>query len=339
MARCFPDYFSFRRLMGVAVTLCAAGLIISGTPAKAQSQAQWDSLYEKIIRLEANVRDIQARGVSSGGAAGGSSGHLQMRVDNLEDQLRQLMGQMQEMNSRLRQMQNNRSGSAQPAPGNNSVAELPAATQNGWPTYSENLNSYAEPDISIETGPDVTETYTGSFQQGSPPTNLGTLTVPGNPEAAQLEPGQPRYNESVEVTTLDGQQVAALSSASGPDQLYQMSYDSLRGKRYGDAEIGFRDFVSKYDQHPLAGNAQYWLGQTFYARGEYPTAAREFLTGYKKYKQSKKAPASLLKLGMSLKKMGQKKQACASFAQIRKEFPKAAKEKKLASKEASRAGC
>ena len=71
-------------------------------------------------------------------------------------------------------------------------------------------------------------------------------------------------------------------------------------------------FTTYRMMHSLAGSAQYWLGETFYAQGNFREAAQNFLHGYKNYPKSRRAPDSLLKLGISLNKLGQTQQACAA---------------------------
>ena len=56
----------------------------------------------------------------------------------------------------------------------------------------------------------------------------------------------------------------------------------------------------RYPNDPLAGNAQYWLGETYYVRKDYKNAAAAFAEGYQKYPKGPKAADDLLKLGMSL---------------------------------------
>jgi hypothetical protein len=51
---------------------------------------------------------------------------------------------------------------------------------------------------------------------------------------------------------------------------------------------------------------------------------------YKTYPKSRRAPDSLLKLGMALNKMGQKEQACAALNSVGTEFPRAVEAKKKA---------
>lgn len=92
---------------------------------------------------------------------------------------------------------------------------------------------------------------------------------------------------------------------------------------YADAEGAFREFVSAHGQDPLAGNAQYWLGETHYVRQQYEPAAAAFLQGYQTYPKGAKASDSLLKLGMSLAALKKTAEACAALGQLGKEFPNA----------------
>ena len=130
-----------------------------------------------------------------------------------------------------------------------------------------------------------------------------------------------------------------MQAEDSPDTLYKTANEALLRRQFPEAEAGFRNFLGKYPEHNLAGSAQYWLGETFYVQGDVRQAAQNFLEAYKKYPKSRRAPDSLLKLGMSLTKMGQKDQACATLNSVNTEFPRAVEAKKRASAEYKRAGC
>jgi len=134
--------------------------------------------------------------------------------------------------------------------------------------------------------------------------------------------------------------VALGNAASGdPEAVYERSYESLLRRQFNDAEVGFRGFLEQHRTHSLAGNAQYWLGETYYVQGDYKQAAQAFLSGYRDFPKSRKAADSLLKLGLSLNRLGQKEQACAAYMQVGSQFPKAAEARKRAQSEIKRAGC
>ena len=121
---------------------------------------------------------------------------------------------------------------------------------------------------------------------------------------------------------LDGQVPKSRVAINGaqPRKLYDAGYNYLMASDYVSAEATFRSFLRNYPQDQLSGNAQYWLGETYFARGDYRKAAHEFLKGYKTYKTSAKAPDNLLKLGMSLQRLGQSEAACQTYTQLRDKY-------------------
>ncbi|HEX7775409.1 MAG TPA: tol-pal system protein YbgF, partial [Parvibaculum sp.] len=108
-----------------------------------------------------------------------------------------------------------------------------------------------------------------------------------------------------------------------PQVQYDFAIDLLKRGQFPQARDGLKQFLSEHPKDTLAGNAQYWLGETYYVQGQYKDAADSFLKGYTTYSKSSKAPDSLLKLGMTLAQLGQKDAACATFGQLKQQFPSA----------------
>ncbi|MDG1438302.1 MAG: tol-pal system protein YbgF [Emcibacteraceae bacterium] len=131
----------------------------------------------------------------------------------------------------------------------------------------------------------------------------------------------------------------AVAANATPKQKYDRAYGFVSNANYDKAEIGFLEFLEQHPDDELAGNAQYWLGQTYYARGNYNEAARTFLVGMQKYSESPKAPAYLLKVGMSLNLMGQKKDACDVYRDLSTQFPNSTENTRLRPTEERKAGC
>jgi len=131
----------------------------------------------------------------------------------------------------------------------------------------------------------------------------------------------------------------AAGGAAG-DQVYHDAMKLMQDGDYAGAEKGFRTFVQRNPQHVLAGNAQYWLGETFYARRDYQNAMSAFAEGYKVYKASPKGPDNLLKLGITLAVMNRKPDACAVFSRFNQDYPKATDlQKRRVDQERQRDGC
>ena len=113
------------------------------------------------------------------------------------------------------------------------------------------------------------------------------------------------------------------ASASTAKEAYQAAYQILKKGDYPAAEAALKQFLADYPDDALAGNAQYWLGETYYVQGAYEQAAVCFAEGFKKYKDGPKGPDTLLKLGMTMEKLDKKAEACTAFKNIEKSFPKA----------------
>ena len=101
---------------------------------------------------------------------------------------------------------------------------------------------------------------------------------------------------------------------------------------------GLLSAIRQYD--PMAGTAQYFLGETYYTRGRYIEAAAAFAEGYKRNPKSPKAAEELLKLGMSLARANQKQNACVALSQLDHDFPNpGAAVRERANSEKKRLGC
>jgi tol-pal system protein YbgF len=123
------------------------------------------------------------------------------------------------------------------------------------------------------------------------------------------------------------------------DSLFKQAQSSYRSRDFSGAVSGFRTFVTKHRQHALADDAQFLLGEAYYAQGNWKQAAQTYLAGYQNFPKSEKRGSNLLKLGMSLNKLGQKKQACSTFAEVNKKFAKQTSIRNMSLKEMQRAGC
>jgi tol-pal system protein YbgF len=108
-----------------------------------------------------------------------------------------------------------------------------------------------------------------------------------------------------------------------PEEQYKFAISFIKVGDYETAEFALREFVDVNSEHQLAGNAQYWYGETFRVRQLYQDAASAYLDGYQKYPKSTKAPVNLLKLGVMLVQIGEKDQGCSMILGIKDQYPEA----------------
>ena len=108
-----------------------------------------------------------------------------------------------------------------------------------------------------------------------------------------------------------------------PKKQYEFALSFIKVGDYETAELALREFIDNNSEHNLAGNAQYWYGETFRVRQLYQDAATAYLDGYQKYPKSSKAPVNLLKLGVMLVQIGEKEQGCSMILGLKDQYPKA----------------
>ena len=174
------------------------------------------------------------------------------------------------------------------------------------------------------------------LDQGTSTVSSGIIKLPGSGEAqdlggvsdsdiASLE--QVQKTQSVEsvgtVVTETAQRTEKILPETSPEEQYKFAISFLKVGDYETAEFALREFVDVNSNHDLAGNAQFWYGETFRIRQLYQDAASAYLDGYQKYPKSKKAPRNLLELGVMMVQLGEKTQGCKMILGIKKQYPTA----------------
>ena len=174
------------------------------------------------------------------------------------------------------------------------------------------------------------------LDQGTSTVSSGIIKLPGSGEAqdlggvsdsdiASLE--QIQTTQSVEsvgtVVTETAQRTEKILPETSPEEQYKFAISFLKVGDYETAEFALREFVDVNSNHDLAGNAQFWYGETFRIRQLYQDAASAYLDGYQKYPKSKKAPRNLLELGVMMVQLGEKTQGCKMILGIKKQYPTA----------------
>ena len=336
-------------------------------PAAAQAKAKApavasgedSALQQRVNQLEEQLVDMQvvigtleslARGGGGGGAApaadGGSfsGGADSVRLDGLETQLRALAAQVQQLTEQVRSL------GGQPR-----RSDLPPAFEpaNGQaPTKSAELSASPPAAAPAADHADTGRFGSTTVTAGSGGDSIGGLiegdqtgtTAPADAGAPTGAPGA-AASPAPEMAALPPAFGAATApnaeaNPAGAKQLYETAYGYLMQRDYTAAQSAFEDFLGRYPQDSLAGNAQYWLGEAHFVRGEYKAAAGSFLKGYQNYTGNPRAADSLLKLAMSLDRLGQKDAACSSFGELSSRFPNAPENVKMRAKsERQRIGC
>ena len=103
---------------------------------------------------------------------------------------------------------------------------------------------------------------------------------------------------------------------------YRVAVELVKAGKHDEAVAALRAFIAKYPRHDYADNAQYWLGEAFYARKDYTHALTEFRTVIETYPRGNKVPDALLKVGYCYQALGQSDKARAVLEQVVNLYPK-----------------
>lgn len=103
---------------------------------------------------------------------------------------------------------------------------------------------------------------------------------------------------------------------------YRLAVELVKAGKHDEAVAALRAFLTKYPRHDYADNAQYWLGEAFYAHKDYPHALTEFRAVIETYPRGNKVPDALLKVGYCYQAMGQSEKARAVLEQVVNLYPK-----------------
>ena len=316
------------RLGALGITMfCCLG-IISGSGVIAQENDDLEFLIAQISRLSKDIAGIQQRLANGDTVAGDAVGRWspanhETRLSELEEQIRALTGQIEEAGH----------GVTQNMEALNSLTEdlhvrLQTMEERFSPVQRQRMAQGSEPPSVMAPG--VADEEVAAIGDSS-----GSAVVEKDPNMEVYESmevlGEITSGETIvgpengELDPLSRQSQAETADEKlTAEESYEAAYGLLLKKRdYVSAEKALKSFIEEYPDHSLAGNAYYWLGETFYVRNNYVGAAKAFANGYDKFPGGAKAPDNLLKLGLSLKAMGKKNDACTIFGKLTNNYPDA----------------
>jgi len=284
--------------------------------AKAQNMES-GSVGARIEKMERDMMLLQRQIARSGGSAGDSSAQptvggyaeIEVRLSNMEEQIRNLLGKIEENDFQIRKLSENLEKLQQDSEFRFGELENP---KNG-------LSSQKSLDSSKNTTED-----TG--QERKPlPQNTDSLSVSGT-----------ETDESEENTDTEEVQ----TDFATPREHYNYAFRMLNQTKYDQAAEIFMDFIKKYPKDKLVGNAYYWRGETFYIRRDYINAADSFRQGFEEMPNGPKAPDNLLKLAMTLSALNRNKESCIVLGQVIAKFGSASQAvQQKAKQERQRIGC
>ena len=234
---------------------------------------------------------------------------LQQRVDDLENSLRRVTGQLEqldhknaELNNRIERMQKDFDYKLCAVVAQQMGASTEQGDTTALPCAQTTQTSISSSPSGMEPAP-----AQGPIHLAPPPGVLGTLPAGSVPQGPP--PAQPQRSASLSINRAK----------------FDSAMTLLARAQYDEARSAFRAFADTYPDDELTPQAIYWIADIAYVQKDYANAAHAFAEEIKKYPASPRAPESMLKLGQSLIAMGQKKEGCTALAALSSKYPDASK--------------
>ena len=315
-----------------------------------------NQVYQNWQSSPAQAVDSRGRGAGADNAVESSvAGRLQLKIQSIENSLRSLTGRIEETIFRLQALSDqlvkvnedvqfrltrlesqNLAQAGQLTGGEandfSTTPAAPATTPSG--NNATVIPAPATPENNGSSGL-LSPNQSATGQQNNNLANnnlLGAIVTDetGNIVGANVQGGAtttqtPSTAQGASTQTANTTQAAPAPRAipENPRIAYNFGREALLRRDFVLAETTFKTFLERWPQDTLAGNAAYWLGETYYADQKYSAAANAFIDTYTTYRTSPKAPDSLLKLAMSLGHLNNLSPACDALQALEDEFPDA----------------
>lgn len=237
---------------------------------------------------------------------------LLQRVNELEQELRTLRGDNEQLQNELETLKSNQ--------------------QENFQQVGERIDSLKEkePAASNVVAPADKRDPNGFYSYGTgklDDKNLGTdkpATDADKPAADKA--GQPSTTTTDQPDNTDAvKALPAEEERSVYDQAFQTLLQDPK-----EAVPEFRAFLKDYPKSALAASAQYWIGEALYAEKDFKGAIEEFLIVLKEHKNSDKAADAALKLGFSFYELKDWEKSRKTLEDVINFFPDNAETAKLA---------
>ncbi len=111
------------------------------------------------------------------------------------------------------------------------------------------------------------------------------------------------------------------ASGASEQATYDAAMAALRGGSYDRAISSFREVVTNYPTSDLASNAQFWIGESYYTKGDLESAVIAYRKVLADWPDSRKAPDAMVKLGFSLSDLRRTGEARNTLDDVVRKYP------------------
>lgn len=153
-------------------------------------------------------------------------------------------------------------------------------------------------------------------------TRLETTAVPPETSHALTQP------DSARETGMTGAQTLPADLQGSPTDIYLRAFGDYASGRYSAAIAGFRTFLQNFPNNSYAGNAQFWMADSYFKLQQLPEAIDTFESLLRLYPHAPKAPDALLKIAAAYLQLERPELARQAIETLRRDYPSSAAAKK-----------
>lgn len=196
---------------------------------------------------------------------------------------------------------------------NTTVGELQTSVQQAQANTNTRVDALATQVQSLRDSVDELTARLGQMSQQLAETqsvlqSVDARLAPSAPEGTEGEPGS--------TTTPPG------TSPPSAKTLYDNALRDFTGGKYELARQQFGDYLNYYGRTPLAGNAQFYIGETYYQQKDFRRAVAEYDKAIKNYPGGNKVAAAHLKKGYALLELNEREAGVKALRTVVDKFPR-----------------
>ncbi|WP_394692795.1 tol-pal system protein YbgF [Hyphobacterium sp.] len=295
-------------------------IVLFSAPVDAQSRRE---LARRLDAVEARLAEMDSLRIAQ-------NDQMLTRISDLEFQVQEATGQAERLEFENRQL--SQRVDAQSREIQSLRNQLEALRSRPPQQFDEEGNPVAP----VSDNPSMT----GNSDRASTGSGPRDLTGGG---LAVTDAGDPYAADRAAATQPLGGAIARATDrapAMSANQAYGQARAKLLDGDFDGAQEDFSSFIGNFPDDELIDEAWFWLGETYYVRGDYSSAAEAYITSLREERNGSVAPDALVRLASSLGALGRNDEACQTLARFSREFPSAGPNATArAEREALRAGC
>lgn len=173
-------------------------------------------------------------------------------------------------------------------------------------------------EISVRKKAAVESSNTGSANGSSAIQPVETY-VANSEKPSQTKKNQ--TDQNIDPATGYPEQASQVNAGSNEEDSYSEAFTLLKQGQHEKARGQFRAFLKQYPDSQYADNAQYWLGEAYYAKRDFESAIKEYKLLLSHYPDSGKVSHAQLKIGYCYDELGQKDYARGELEDLISRYP------------------